>query len=127
MKIRSGFVSNSSSSSFIISSKEENPKIVVEIPVKDLSHTKITSIEELKDYFLDNYGLQYSINRGSSFEEALKEDGRGDVYNKAVEMLNNGEIVYCCTVCNDGEDVEAALYGRYLPKSENYNIISDNE
>lgn len=45
MKIRQGFVSNSSSSSFILSSKEDVPTIEIKIPVNKLgsyieAHTK---------------------------------------------------------------------------------------
>jgi hypothetical protein len=56
MKKRIGFVSNSSSSSFILSSeKDKNTKISLEIDLSNLTDNIIKTKEELDEYFLDEF------------------------------------------------------------------------
>ena len=52
MKIRNGFVSNSSSSSFLIKAKKDkNPMIKIEVEVKEIAEDIIDSKDKLIDFY----------------------------------------------------------------------------
>jgi hypothetical protein len=59
MKIRNGFVSNSSSSSFVVAVKDEENatvKVTVEVNLKDhLNRPTISTVEELKNMYKKEY------------------------------------------------------------------------
>ena len=51
MKTRTGFVSNSSSSSFLLSKPTSDRMVVIPAETKELPAIKIETLEELSDYF----------------------------------------------------------------------------
>lgn len=89
MKMRNGFVSNSSSSSFVISTKlKDNQKIEIKL-IKELEPEEtINSIQELDDYFIENYSWE-----GDKLEEILKDESLKEEYEKIKKSLESGEKI----------------------------------
>lgn len=101
MKIRNGFVSNSSSSSFIVSApKGKSPRVVIEAELP--SDEEITNQKELDEYFTTNYG------DGQQTITELLEGDEGeyyrDDYNACLKELKKGRVIHFGTVCSDGDD-----------------------
>ncbi|MHA2280251.1 MAG: hypothetical protein ACXAC5_05270 [Promethearchaeota archaeon] len=77
MKVRSGFVSNSSSSSFIVAVEDETRvkvKISFEADLEKYARRKLSTIEELNEYYDDYWG-----DRGWKYEECRKAIEAGKV------------------------------------------------
>jgi len=113
MKTREGFISNSSSTSFIVGVKE-NTKIDLHIKV-DLADygDVITTKEELDEYYNDRY-WQYDED-----EEYWKEE-----YNKCLAVIEAGEKLIIGDFSDDsGDDLSAYLCNNGIPKSPNIKII----
>ncbi len=99
MKTRTGFVSNSSSSSFVVAlpKGEKNTEIDISITVDldDFASGYIKTEEELTEYFLDTYG---------------EEDPKWcDWRKKAKVAIESGYYIVCGSFANDGGPVEAML------------------
>jgi hypothetical protein len=112
MKIRRGFVTNSSSSSYIIGVKEENGTTTKEFDEQLLKWAKnlifnkdafkITSIEELNKFFLDSYKDYNDETIEHLLDNAYYLQ---DKYNKSKQALEKGFVVYACEMFSDcGED-----------------------
>ena len=71
MKIRNGFVSNSSSSSFILATpkgkKGLKTKITIEIELEEMARFKITTKEELLKMYKDKYGYDEDGIKGKDW------------------------------------------------------------
>lgn len=103
MKIRSGFVSNSSSSSFIISGSKESIEsgiITVRVELASLIRRMISTKEELDKYFEYEYGMNW------------REDGDFFVgmYDAAIKAIESGEVLAIGSISSEGDGVEPALY-----------------
>jgi len=120
MKIRNGFVSNSSSSSFIIAApKGKEMKILVEIDLSELSEQKINSKEELLGVFEEVYGA----NTESKIKE---EEYLWNWYQKALKAIEEGKIVYCGCVGNESDNpAELFIYNNGIGKTKDIEIIKD--
>ncbi len=96
MKTRDGFVSNSSSSSFIVAmDKDVNPEATITFKVDFSSYgKKIETIEELRSYMEYNYG---------SIDEAP------DVYDDMKKAIDDGKVVLAGSFSDEGEATEAFL------------------
>jgi len=119
MKTRSGFVSNSSSSSFIVAL--DGNKTEVELKVKvDLAALGdiVTTEADLRDRFIEEWG-----------EEELEEDEWvKERYEKCLEAIKKGKTIIIGSVCNDsGEAEETFIYDRGLPKADGMEIIQNAE
>ena len=104
MKIRHGFVSNSSSSSFIISSKTPNVKckIIVEIDLSDLVNESVCTKEKLDEYIVEHWGW----GDCDTIEKVLEDSSwLKETYDKAIECINNGEIIHFGEMGNEDYDV----------------------
>jgi hypothetical protein len=118
--IRLGYVSNSSSSSFIIASVD-SPKLLVEIDVEKLTQGTITTLEELDEYFLDERGSGYH----DTLEEVLEEEWEREAYEKCKDYIDRGVTLYYGWLANDcGESEEVLLYEQGLDCGKaNYEVI----
>ena len=131
MKIRNGFVSNSSSSSFIVASKSN--KIYIEIDLNNLdcdgkygfiAHNKEDFIKKYTTSIMNNYCVD-------SLEEALADEDYPFIkkeYDKALKALENGYSIYRGSVYSDSDNAESlAIYQSGFDKVKDIVIISDIE
>lgn len=103
MKLRNGFVSNSSSSSFVISADSEDVVISISTTLKELSKSVIRSKKELDEHFID----EYSYN--GKLEDALEEDYVRKNYLKALDELDRGKVVFIGSISSDDYDSLSSL------------------
>ena len=110
-KIRLGFVSNSSSSSFIIAS--ENPeklKVVVEIDLGEFVDETLSDLDGVERYFEEKYG------------EGFREDEYAKkLFNACKRAIKDGKSVCVGTVGSDGGD-GSFLYENGFVFSKNANV-----
>ena len=110
MKTRFGFVTNSSSSSFIIGLKkdengnysEDTIKALIafaEQTLEDVTEDKITDVKELEKRYLEEYYYD-SLEELQEEEEEIYED-----FLKAKEAIENGSTIYFGSVADDCYDV----------------------
>lgn len=109
MKIRTGFVSNSSSSSFIVVKNDPKESLNVTLDISSLAKN-ISTEEEFKELLIERFYLKYSMDRGSSFEEVLKEQNLFEMYQESLDILRSGKTLAYLDVASDGEMLEQAVY-----------------
>jgi len=117
MKVRDGFVSNSSSSSFILPVDSDSEEVTVTLSIDALqrmfnsgdSDTSIDSVirteSELKEYLLDQYGCE-----GYPFEKLLEEnDYVEELYTDGMNMIQDGKTIVFGSVSYHDEGMERLL------------------
>ena len=103
-KIREGFVSNSSSSSFILPVNSVDDEIVIKIKISDLQkmfedcgETSIRSIiktkEDLIEYMYDYIGFSKRGKTEEEFLTELDEEGMLNTYNDMLKLINDGKHI----------------------------------
>lgn len=102
MKARNGFVSNSSSSSFIVAVKDRNKtstkvKIEIEVDLSRYAEETIDTAERLCEYFMDNYGLD---------AEELKDHEK---YQKCKKAIEAGKVILIGSFSDQDEIDERML------------------
>ena len=114
MKIRSGFISNSSSSSFIVATTGE-AKVKIEIDLKKYG-TVCRTEEEVVAFFNDEWG-------DVEEEPALKEQ-----LDVCIKEINQGKEIIYGRVSNESDDWESnCLYEKGVPKQEGIEVIQGVE
>lgn len=102
MKIRQGFVSNSSSSSFIIVGNGST-KFTVEADLKDFGEV-LTTEEEIKQHFFEQYCVKDLENLKKECELTYKE------CMECLQALKDGKQVLVGTVSSGCDDSDLSLY-----------------
>lgn len=105
MKLRTGFVSNSSSSSFIIgyNNKEQlKTSITIDVDLSKYVETIISNEKELFDYF-DEVHTEY---------DTIEEYKSNKIYKKYFNVLNNNKKIAILRFSDYEETTETAL--KYL-------------
>lgn len=111
MKRRQGFVSNSSSSSFILAVDKDvkNEDIKIEISLSECIENRIETVEELQAYFDENYIWADAEERAEkSFISLLQEEGDWCVekYEECEKAIYSGKVIILGSGSN--EDYNAA-------------------
>jgi hypothetical protein len=124
MKIRKGFVSNSSSSSFIIASDvpKEELAITYTFRLEPLIEDTLETEEEITEYIIERWGY-----RGCETLQAILDDSRyaGTAYRKMMSAFQEGKVVYIGRVANDDVNtVSQMIYEDGFPPSpEGFEVI----
>lgn len=109
MKLRTGFVSNSSSSSFLLLSLKSNPekiKLKIETTIEELVEFIIKTPDDLEQFVKDRYGetIKEMKAQGDYFEVELEG------IDKILEQINQGLTVFVCNCSSDSSPIEQYLY-----------------
>jgi hypothetical protein len=110
MKRREGFVSNSSSSSFIlgVNKNVNNEDIKIEITIEECIDKRISTIEEVKTHFVEYYGWA-----DCTWEDILEDSGEWmeSRYAECVECIENGQDIIFGTASNEADSAaDLAIY-----------------
>jgi hypothetical protein len=132
MKIRSSFVANSSSSSFIIATRDahvtpefSNVPLWVNKIIKNLVSTlehnidkTMTTQEELDEYIKWNWGCEQD-----SIEDVLEDCGKTlrEAYHKASRVIAKGMKVHYISIDNNEETLQDIINS--LPEDEDGDLI----
>jgi len=134
MKIRSGFVSNSSSSSFVLATKNkhlEEVKIKIEVTLDQVGAEMLSNMNEVESY-IEREMIWHNgpIKDVLDPEHVHHQEDVVNFYAKCVDLLHDGKSIIVGSVSSDGDDgVEYLLYERGFSNvdlDENTEIISDN-
>jgi hypothetical protein len=114
MKTRQGFVSNSSSCSFVLAvdKSQKDEDIKVEISIEGCINYRITTEKELKNYFVDYYGW-----KEMTFEQLIEEEEEWiqERFNKMLEKIKAGKVLVAGQASNDDyEYASSAIYNGAL-------------
>ncbi len=117
MKIRNGFVSNSSSSSFIVAvdaDKSANVEVAVKVNLADFGDVLKTE-QEVHNAFNEYWGK----------EELEEDDWVGAKYRKAIAAIKAGKVIVFGQVSNEDTPEEYVIYEKGIPETEGMEIIQN--
>lgn len=134
MKIKTDFITNSSSSSFIIAMQgtvevddetlKRYPFIAKHMELISkilLSGDTFSSVKELDEYFLD----QYAWGDIDTIEKVLEDSYQAPLYNKCKEMLEKGFLIFEKCVEYSETEITNILYS--LEDDETFIILEGGE
>jgi len=109
MKLRIGFVSNSSSSSFILSAEKDLKKLTVSFTINldnDLDSNRFSNLNDWTKYIEKEYGYN-----GDTIEELCKnDDWINEIYIKGKSALDSDHDILYLTFCNDSGDLDRLFH-----------------
>lgn len=121
MKIRNGFVSNSSSSSFVIShNKGDVPKVKIEIELSRFSRSRIRNRSELLEYVQEQSSYR-TIEGAMTDSEYWRR-----TLTAVIAALDSGQEAMAIEVSNEDGD-EASSFLHSLNVDELSQIITDGK
>jgi hypothetical protein len=130
MKTRAGFVSNSSSSSFVVALKKGvKPKLAFSIEVDISRWGQIAeTLEELDQAVREEWQWTFrDAPHGIDLAQWLIDSGEGrfaEWYTDAVKAIEEGKTVVIGSVANDyNDDMNRMIYDRGWPESEDYEVL----
>jgi len=123
MKTRFGFVSNSSSSSFILPVDGNSQEVTITIPLSELTRMfdndyydetsirrTIETESDLRSYIIDEYlDSSYVEDEDLFFKELKDDDYVNDIYYDVLKMINNGKVVLMGSVSYHDQGLEKML------------------
>lgn len=98
MRLRLGFISNSSSSNFVISRNKnlsEKTQIILEIDLACEAEQIIRTNQDVKDYILERCA-EYDENELEKI--FLEDEYLKQLYDRMIESINSGNIIYVMEV-----------------------------
>ena len=118
MKTRHGFVSNSSSSSFVVAVRKKlkgQVKLVIEVDLSSYAKNVIMTILDLENYFKNN----------SCFKDNQIDYHDDPIYVDAKKAIENGQDVFMESFSDEGSSMESFLcdYGIANAVDENDNKV----
>ena len=123
MNIRLGFVSNSSSSNFIVSTSGDEAWVEVRINIAAYAEGVVKTKAELDEYFIERFGWNDDTDLDAIFEESPIY---AKMYEEASAALDRGETVLLGSFSSDSDDsAELFLYDNGIPKTPGVKIIYD--
>jgi len=126
VKIRNGFVSNSSSSSFVVAVEKDAQEIVLTMKadLRKYADATATTVEELDRIIIDTHGWKMQDN----LEDILGESPwLREVYEGAKTAIGEGKHVIFGEVGNDYDDsVANYIYESGIPESPGVKILSNS-
>jgi hypothetical protein len=121
MKIRTGFVSNSSSSSFLLAADKETTKLTmtVNIDVDEFVQYTISNIKELGRYYSEE--LEYEKDDDGSFLFNQRELRK---YNALLDILNSGKELHFVSISSEGGNTnELFIYEHGFIGNVNFTVV----
>jgi hypothetical protein len=106
MKTRTGFVSNSSSSSFVISAKK-NATLKVNIEITLSPHATLKTKDEIKEHLMDEHA-----SPNQTWEQFIEDDDGYALqrYDEWSAEIDKGNHIYIGSVSNQDEASDMFLY-----------------
>lgn len=99
MKHRTNFISNSSSSSFIVVTDNPIQDLTIRVDIRNYSRVICSTIEEVEKY------LDELIESKETWKERI--------LSKCKEKISQGKKIYFGKICNENNDEETIVYNHW--------------
>ena len=127
MKIRNGFVRNSSSSSFIVASNGDELKIKITKDISDLVTHTIKTKEDIIKYF-EEERLEFNDYSNAQFQtvhEYINQMER-KLYEKCMDAIAQGKTIFMGDCSNDESSISSLIYYEGFESQEGIDVIEDD-